>query len=85
MRFVELCEKDVINTCDGRLLGCVDDLEFDEHTGSILAIGVPVKSKQFSLFKGGSCEYAIPWCCIKKIGDDVILVELDADFYKKIE
>lgn len=85
MRFLELCEKGVVNVCDGRMLGCVDDLEFDERTGSVLAISVPLKKKLFSSLKGGVCEYLIPWCNIAKIGDDIILVDLDQDFFRKIE
>ena len=38
MRFCELQEKEVINTCDCKKLGCIIDLIFDECNGKIEAI-----------------------------------------------
>ena len=37
MRIEELRRKEVINSCDCRILGCVHDLEFDICTGCIKA------------------------------------------------
>ena len=74
MRFCELREKEVVNICDGRILGCVDDLEMDCNTGNILAVIIPAPGRWFNWFKGGE-DIVIPWCRIQKIGDDVVLVD----------
>jgi sporulation protein YlmC with PRC-barrel domain len=41
MRIEELKQKEVINTCNCKILGCADDIEFDICTGCIEAIIVP--------------------------------------------
>ncbi len=70
----ELRNKEVINICDGRRLGCVIDVEFSVCDGKILSLIVPGEEK-ISLF--GKCEgIHIPWCKIDKIGDDIILVNI---------
>ena len=75
MRLCELRQKEVINTCTCRSLGCPVDLEFDRKTGAITALIVPGPGK-FCFFPGRESEYIIPWCCICQIGDDIILVEV---------
>jgi YlmC/YmxH family sporulation protein len=83
MRFCELREKDVVNVCDGRILGCIEDLEIDCCTGNILAVIVPVRGGLCNFFR--KCEdIVIPWCHIQKIGDDVVLVELRPGGHGKI-
>lgn len=74
MRFVKLRQKEVINVCDGKSLGFICDLLLD-CCGCIEAIVVPGCSGVFNFFKNN--EYVIPWKCIDKIGDDVILVTVD--------
>ena len=73
--FCELKCREVINLCDGRRLGNICDLEIDECNGQILSIIVPGESKLFGLIRSNE-ELVIPFCRIKKIGDDVILVEV---------
>ena len=67
-------KKEVINICDGMRLGHVCDLEFDMRSGKIRKIIVPEGNRFFGL----CCEreFRIPWECIRRIGDDVILVEI---------
>ena len=67
-------QKEVINLIDGRRLGYVQDVEADFWTGEITAIVVPGTSKMFSM--GNKGDITIPWNKIKKIGDDIILVEI---------
>ena len=67
-------QKEVINLLDGRRLGYVQDVEADFSTGEITAIVVPGTSKMFSM--GNKGDFTIPWNKIKKIGDDIILVEI---------
>lgn len=75
MRLSELKQKEVINICDCRRLGFVGDVDFDIYTGRMLAIIVPGPGC-FWGFLGRESEYVIPWCDIRQIGDDIILVEL---------
>lgn len=74
--FKELKQMEVINACDGSRLGFVCDLEFDIKCGKITAIIVPEPTKGFCIF-GKDKDFRIPWECIVKIGDDVILVNVD--------
>ena len=85
MRLCELREKEVINTCDCKRLGYVVDLVFDSCTGQIEAIVVPGPGKIWG-FLGTDCEYVIPFQCIKKIGPDIVLVEIrEGKFLHKLE
>ncbi|HOB19791.1 MAG TPA: YlmC/YmxH family sporulation protein [Candidatus Atribacteria bacterium] len=69
-------EKEVINIRDGRRLGTIIDMEFNLKEGRITAIIVPGSSKWFSFLKGED-DIVIPWERIRKIGDDVILVDIE--------
>lgn len=75
MRFCEFKAKEVINVCDCQKLGHVVDWVFDECSGCIEAIIVPKGTIFCGLFSDGA-EYIIPFKCIKKIGKDIILVEI---------
>lgn len=75
IRASDLSMREVINTTDGRRLGNIVDVELDLNTGKVLAIVVPGQARVFGIF-GRSDDYIIPWENIKKIGEDVILVEL---------
>lgn len=66
--------KEVINICDGCRLGYVGDLDVRVPEGEIIAIIVPGPLKLFGLLGRGE-EYYIPWRAIRRIGDDVILIE----------
>lgn len=70
--FSALRDKEVINTADGCRLGYVCDLEIDPICGQIIALLIPGKG---GLLRPGKCrEIRIPWNCIVRIGDDLILV-----------
>ena len=73
--YCDLKRKEVINVCDGARLGTICDLELDACTGTLLAIVVPGPPRCFGLLRGGD-EFVIPFCRIKKLGEDVILVEI---------
>ena len=75
VRLCELEDKEVINTCDCKKLGYIVDLIIDECKGCIEAIVVPRAGKFCGLF-GDGAEYIIPFRCIKRIGPDIILVEI---------
>lgn len=74
-RASDLEAREVINVMDGRRLGSIIDVEFSLEDGRITAIVVPGSPKLLGLF-GKSDEVIIPWDKIKKIGADVILVEV---------
>jgi YlmC/YmxH family sporulation protein len=78
MRLCDIRQKEVINICTCRSLGCVADIDIDECNGCIIAIIIPGPGKICS-FLGRDTEYVIPWKCIKQIGDDIILVEIDEE------
>jgi YlmC/YmxH family sporulation protein len=73
-RLFDLRRREVVNVCDGRRLGYVCDVEIDLCCGKICAIIVPGPCWFFGLFSFGD-DMIIPWDKIKKIGDDLILVE----------
>ena len=74
-RFSELRYKEVINVCSGQRLGYVCDLEIDMCDGRVLSLIVPGEAR-FGGLLGRSDDYVVPWHCIKRIGDDIILAEL---------
>lgn len=89
MTLSELRAKDVINTRDGRSLGRVMDVEIclcdgcKPGSGRISAIIVPGEMRPFSMnhlghmLRGERAGIVIPWEMICKIGDDVILVDVE--------
>lgn len=78
-KFSKLRQKEVVNIVDGARLGFICDLVLDVCTGKICAIVVPGPSR-FSFFFKGERDQVIPWKNIRKIGEDVILVEVDINF-----
>lgn len=77
MSLSELRTKDVVNTRDGKRLGKVMDIEFDARDGQVEAIVVPGEFRVGSMIRGEKCGIVIPWQRICKIGENVILVELE--------
>lgn len=82
MRLCELREKEVINICNCRRLGCVVDVEINICDGCIEAIIVPGPG-HICGFLGNDKEFVIPFECIKKIGPDIILVEICEEKFLK--
>lgn len=75
MRICEVKMKEVINICSCRKLGYISDLEVNLCTGCIEAIIVPINGGFCGLFGTDTC-YLIPYNQIKKIGEDLIFVEI---------
>ena len=75
-------QKEVINISDGRRLGFVSDVEVNMEDGRLEAIILPGMARLFGL-RGKDNEIIIPWDCIKKIGEDIILVDMDDRFMRK--
>lgn len=82
MRFCELREKEVINVCNCKCLGFVVDIDIDPCNGCILALIIPGCGKMWSKFGRGS-EIIIPWDQVRKIGSDIILVEIPEPKHSK--
>lgn len=78
IRFCAFRNKEVINICNCKRLGCVTDLLIDVCSGCIEAIILPGPGKICG-FLGYDAEYVIPYQCIRKVGSDIILVEIQED------
>lgn len=74
-RGIDFKQKEVISINEGKILGFVVDVQADFENGEIHEI---IVAKTGRLFSGvfGKNNIAIPWEKIKKIGEDVILVEI---------
>jgi YlmC/YmxH family sporulation protein len=81
MRLSDLTGKEVINLGDGARLGFIEecDLVFEGATGRIDALIVPRQSWLSALWQDGRTS-TIPWQTIKRIGDEVIIVDLHNEF-----
>ena len=75
MRLTELQGKDIINVNDGKLIGKIIDLSLTDS--GVLEDLIIEKSKFFVSMFSSKNEVRVNWKQIKKIGDDVILVELN--------
>ena len=77
-KFSDLLCKEVICVCDGCRLGFVSDLRLELPEGHITAIIVPGRCRYMGIC-GPRDEYIIPWHCIKRIGPDIVLVDIKPD------
>lgn len=71
--------KEVVNVCDGQRLGYVSDVMFDIATGTVTALIVPGPCRLFGLFWHED-DYILPWECIKRIGGDIVLIEVPGEY-----
>ena len=77
-RLTELRCKEVINICDGSRIGFINDAEIDMITGKVVALIVPGPCRFFGLF-GRESDYVIPWQCVKRFGEDIVLVDVNLE------
>lgn len=78
----DLKDKEVINICDGKRLGYINDVEIDVCSGCVLAIVVLFDCRVFGF---GKCEeLVIPWDKIGCFGKDAVLVNVDISLYEKL-
>ena len=75
IRVSELHCKEVICISDGRRLGFVCDVDVEVPEGRVCAIVVPGPGRLLGVL-GQREDYVIPWNCIKRIGPDIILVDI---------
>lgn len=83
MRLGEFGNKEIVNLTDGGRLGLVEDsdLIIDENTGKIYSI--VVYESRGSLFRSKSGYTEIPWNSIRKIGNDMLIVEIEKGSNRK--
>ncbi|WP_429160473.1 YlmC/YmxH family sporulation protein [Desulfitispora alkaliphila] len=75
VKISDLRQRDVINIIDGRRLGVIKDIELDVEVGKVTSIIMPGQSNFLGFFSKNE-DLVIKWEQIKKIGIDVILVEV---------
>ena len=75
MRLSDLQSKDVVNMADGKNLGKIIDVELSE-IGAINYFVVEKKRFFWQIFSSTEPDITIKVNQIKKLGEDVILVEL---------
>lgn len=75
LKISDLRLREVINIVDGRRLGEIKDIELDLEKGKIKSIILPGPGR-FLRFFGRNEDIIVPWEKIKKLGVDVILVEV---------
>ena len=75
MRYKDMSGKEIVNIKHGTRLGILgqSDLEIDKNTGEIKAFIIP-NYKWFGLLKEGE-EVKINWKDIKRIGEDMIMID----------
>jgi len=73
-RMGQLRLKEVISMEDGSRFGYVGDLEVELDSGQIKALIVPGRLRLFGLL-GREAPLVIPWDCVKRFGEDTILVD----------
>ncbi len=78
MRISELHCKEVICIATGARLGFVSDIEIRCPDGEVTAIIVPGPCRFLGVV-GRNDDFVIPWNCIKRIGPDIILVDIKPD------
>ncbi len=81
-RIADLRCKEVINICDGMRLGFVNDVLINTGTGQTVALLIPGQCRFLGLF-GREDDLLIPWECVKRIGDDIILIEIRGEFQRE--
>jgi YlmC/YmxH family sporulation protein len=78
VRISEMAGKEVINLGDGARLGIVGECEltFDSRSGMIVGLILP-KRRSLLNFLGDNQSVTIPWKAIKRIGDEIVIVDLN--------
>ena len=78
MKFSQLQCKEVICVGSGQRLGFISDVLVEVPEGNVCAIVVPGMGK-FGGLVGCRDDFLIPWNCIRKIGPDIVLVDVNPD------
>lgn len=78
MRLTELVGKEIVNIFNGARLGVIgeSDVTFDAESGCVHSIILPRRNNFLSLWSDRPA-LEIPWSAIRKVGSEVIVVEVD--------
>lgn len=74
VKFSELRSKEVIHINNGDRVGFISDVDIDFGTGKVISISVPGPYKALGLL-GKEPDTIIKWENIKKIGDDLVIID----------
>ena len=75
MKKSEMMLKEVVDINTGKIIGYIEDVEFDPDQGKIEAVIIPSNHFKLLRFFSKKQDVEIGWKDIKKIGEDVILVD----------
>ena len=75
IKFTQLQCKEVICIADGRRLGFISDVQVEVPEGKVCAVVVPGPGRLLGL-AGRRDDYFIPWSSIRRIGPDIVLVDI---------
>ena len=75
MRLSELQRKDIVNINDGKIIGRIIDAEINSKDGTLISLIIE-KSKYLKTFFSSENDITIKYEQIKKLGSDVILIDL---------
>lgn len=80
LRLYELTGKEMINIFDGMRMGTVgeSDMLVDAESGQIISIILPNKGNALNFWTDRQ-KMVIPWEAVKKVGREVIVVDLDSN------
>ena len=78
VKFTDLYCKEVICLSDGRRLGYVCNACVELPEGRLTALMVPGPCRVLGLW-GRRDDFVIPWNCIRRIGPDIVLVDIKPD------
>ena len=81
-RITKLRDKEIIDIRSGSRYGYVGDLEIDLESGKVNALVVPGRLRLFGLL-GRERERVFPWEAVRRIGEDIILVEGEEVVWEK--
>lgn len=76
MRLSEFSSKKIVNLFDGEIMGMAgdSDLLIEPATGAITGIIAPAGRSRGGINRG---EVTIPWESVRKIGPEVIVVDIE--------
>ncbi len=80
MHLSDLQTKEIINLTDGKKLGKIIDVEINDN--KIVNLVVELKKGFFNIFRRND-NILVGWNMIKKIGEDVILVNSHDEFIEE--
>ena len=66
--------KEIIDIASGVRYGLVSDVELDLDRGAVEALVIRGRARLWGLL-GREPDIVIPWSCVRRVGEDIILVD----------